>query len=386
MYTKRFLFFRNSQKNFPWIGDQTAVRTLIQGMEKLGVEAKESTDPKDFEEFDEVVLTNINSDLTPIASLLAFQQKEYSLIPFHEDYLLYSQVSMGMFAYITSGMLKGNALWLEHLLENPEVVRYYNFEPKKAALLNYDVIKSAKVCIANTDAEAKLIQRDCPLARTGVVPWGSGGLLQHTYAPLTCFTKTFGLQPKNYILNVARLEPRKNQLALILALRHLDLPLVIVSNNIFEGYRTYANLCIELASRVRKAPTLILSSDLPPGKIGSVEVLPLPKEGGLSEELLVSAYQNASLYAHPAFFEQPGYAYMEAAKLGTPVVASKWGTLQDYFKETPLDDRISYVIPHHIRSLEKAILLGLNKSYSPSDHPSFSKSAIDIAEDFLSNY
>ena len=77
-------------------------------------------------------------------------------------------------------------------------------------------------------------------------------------------------------------------------------------------------------------------------------MIPIDPQVGISQELLVSAYQNAGLYLHPAFYELPGYVYLEAAKLGTPTIATEWSTLSDYFTneegDYELDDRILYAL------------------------------------------
>ena len=109
---------------------------------------------------------------------------------------------------------------------------------------------------------------------------------------------------------------------------------------------------------------------------------------GLSQKLLISAYQNAGLYLHPAFYELPGYTYLEAAKIGTPIIASTWGTIQDYFidpitKEYSLDQRIRYCLPYDINGIEKHILCHFGKRYGLSNHPIFDRNEMDVASEFL---
>lgn len=383
---KLFFYIQNDEQ-FPWMGAVTSIKIIQEGLKNLGIEAYFSSQIEEAYNYDFAFISAITIDLNPIADTLRFFNKRYGVIPFQEDYLNFSGPAHSFFGYV------GNALknpdcdaMLEALFEQPEIVRYLPFPPRKSALVNYEVLKNARLCIANSHTEELTIKRDCPRAVTEVVYWTPGFLFETSYPYSNSFLPLVGLKPNEYILQIGRIEPRKNQLATILATRHLDIPLVFIANSIFQGYMDYAMTCIEAIKKYRKAPTIIVTGSLPPTEEGPLKIISTKQQDGLSQNLLVSAYQNAGLYVHPAFYELPGYVHLEAAKLGTPCVATEWSTLKDYFTDGAgnymLDDRIVYANPYDINALEKKILLQFGKRYDPGTLPIFFRTPNDVAKDF----
>jgi len=107
------------------------------------------------------------------------------------------------------------------------------------------------------------------------------------------------------VLCVGRLDPRKNQLGLIEALRGTGIPLRLVGTDaIFPAY----------AARCRQAAG--------PGVLFS---------GYVDDEDLRQAHLRARVHALPSFFELPGLVSLDAAALGAAVVVSRAGTPEDYF-------------------------------------------------------
>ncbi|MCH9611545.1 MAG: hypothetical protein S4CHLAM102_00150 [Chlamydiia bacterium] len=384
----KFFIYRHKNPLIPYIGDQRALDVLTSGLVALGHQVFDESAPEHALDADHTILSNINCNLNPLATLLHLQQRPYSLIPFHEDYTHYSPLCSAFFAYVQNGMqVYSDDKFLQLLEQNPKIIEAIPFESRTHAKTNNDVMRRAHVNIANSPTEAANITKDCPEANTKVVFWGPGMLDQPSYTPTEAFLKLSGYASKEYILNIGRFEPRKNQLALILATRHLEIPLIFVANSVFKDCNNYAKCCIEAICKYRKAKTLILSSDLDPCQKGALQILSLKENGGLTQEQLISAYHHAAIYAHPAFFEQPGYTCLEAAKLGTPTLSTAWSTLKDYFIDQngqyTLDDRIQYLPPHHIKEWEKAIKQTLTTTYSPSTHRSFHRTSKEIATDFL---
>jgi len=370
-------------------GGLASLNILAEGLEQMGVEAP-IIDEKDElpAKTDCVCLSCICTDLTQEKQLVDFLHIPYILIPFYEDFRRFSPVCSAFYAYIKNALTYPDyQKRLQYLYEHPEIIYYIPFKPNEAPLVNFDVVKEAKVCIANSKAEVKTIKRDCPLAKVDVIYWTPGRLTEKTYPYTDRFIQWLGLQKRGYILQIGRLEPRKNQLATILATRHLDIPLVFISHSILPGYQDYANLCIDLILKERKGKTIVLTDSLPARSEGNLQVIPINSEKGLDQEMLISAYQNARLYLHPAFYELPGYVYLEAAKLGTPSIATSWSTLKDYFTDPSgtytLDDRILYAKPYDVQSLEKKILQQIDKTFTPSDHPILQRKPIDVAKEFL---
>lgn len=126
------------------------------------------------------------------------------------------------------------------------------------------------------------------------------------------FPRRYGLS--RYILCVANIEPRKNQLRLIRALREIPLPLVFLGEVRDVGY--YAECRREAGERAIFLP-------------------PLPHDS----PDLVSAYAGADLFVLPSLLETPGLAALEAAAAGCPrLVVTAVGSAREYF-----GDRIDYI-------------------------------------------
>jgi glycosyltransferase involved in cell wall biosynthesis len=118
-----------------------------------------------------------------------------------------------------------------------------------------------------------------------------------------------GVRGARFILCVGRVEPRKNQLMLLLALQESDLPVVFADGG-FMYQPEYFDMCKAFARKGRTVFT-----------------------GRLSDELLVSAYRACRLHCLPSWYELPGLVSLEAASYGCTVIASPWGCLPDYLPD-----------------------------------------------------
>jgi glycosyltransferase involved in cell wall biosynthesis len=139
------------------------------------------------------------------------------------------------------------------------------------------------------------------------------------------FRKHFGINGQ-FILNVANIEPRKNQIQLARALKNFpDLKLVIIG---YERDSEYAKLLYEEAG-----DQLIYLG-------------PLPHES----ELLRSAYAACELFALPSTLETPGLATLEASAIGTRILVTAEGSAVEYF-----GDGAIYVNPEDFFSISQGI-------------------------------
>lgn len=118
------------------------------------------------------------------------------------------------------------------------------------------------------------------------------------------FSKTYNI--RNYVLCVARIEPRKNQLMLVYALRELDIPIVLIGSCL--GKR-YLNLI-----KTHAGKNLKIIDGLPP-----------------NSQILASAYAGARVFALPSWSEGASLAALEAAAAGTNLVLSNRSSEQEYF-------------------------------------------------------
>jgi glycosyltransferase involved in cell wall biosynthesis len=109
---------------------------------------------------------------------------------------------------------------------------------------------------------------------------------------------------RDFVLQVGRIEPAKNQAMLCYAMRDLDIPLVLIGHPANRGYT-------EACRRLLPKSSLI------------IEHLP--------QELLASAYAAARVHALPSWVETCGLVSMEAALADCNLVLSTAGYECEYY-------------------------------------------------------
>lgn len=142
------------------------------------------------------------------------------------------------------------------------------------------------------------------------------------------FLSKYGI-PKNYILEVGRIEPVKNQLNLLYALKdNKEIPIVFVGKVINKNYYN------KLKKRAQKRGNVYFVDAVPHNEIGNF-------------------YKFASLHVLPSLRESPGLVSLEALSNGCPIVISnsKYTPVQTYFSSQP------YVIdPLDLADMKSCIL------------------------------
>lgn len=189
------------------------------------------------------------------------------------------------------------------------------------------LFKNADLLLPNTRAEAEMIKKFFPVIteeKIQIIPNGVEELFGK--ADPSLFLNHYNID-YDFVLNVARLEPRKNQLSLIKALRGTALRLIIIGNQFF--WPEYAKLCF---------------------KEGGKDVLFI-KELPHNDPLLASAYAAAKVFVLPSTVETPGISALEAALAGSSVVVTQRGGAQEY-----LQDFAKYVNPDSIKDIRNKIL------------------------------
>jgi glycosyltransferase involved in cell wall biosynthesis len=361
-----------------WGGDLRALNDLKKGLELLGHTVQEGHDPLSFLDADYFLLANTCLDLREPYQLLKGIGERYGVICFHEDRRRFCGPASGFVNYIDHSLSNETEFPLENLFTIPHAIDYFSSPLPKNIYFNYEVIRDAAVCVANAPSEAATLKRDCPSCNAQVVPLR----VEVDRAAGDSFLQATGLKQNGYILQIGRMEPRKNQLGSILATRDLDIPLVFIATSSY--HRWYEEVCLQAIAKWRKAPTLIISQTIPPGTRGLCTVTQMPGGQCLPFSFISSALKNAALYLHPAFYELPGYTYLEAAAYGTPVVASAWGSLTDYLpNDKTLGGQIAHCTPHDIPALTQSISSLLGKRFPTPTLPCFSRTCEQIASDFL---
>ncbi|MFO7974753.1 MAG: hypothetical protein R6V12_08970 [Candidatus Hydrogenedentota bacterium] len=373
-----------------WGGDLRALHSAKAGLEEFGVRVRLAQTAAELSDSDFVFLGNTCNDQRPNAQVLQDKNVPFGLFGFHEDFLGYYPKSMGFAEYVALCLQdadeNGIELKIDDLWENPDVFNYYNHEVPKNILYNVPVLKTATVCVAASHREARTMQRDAPGCKTEVVFWDVPFMAAQEEVSDE-FLKLTGLARGEYILQVGRLETRKNQLATVLATKNLDMPLVLIAT---KGYQSwYDLLVVNAGAKHRKAPTLLISEEHPTQLIGgATRIIQMPGGRRLSERCLLSAYANCGLHLHPAFWEAPGYTYLEAAKAGVHTVASEWGNLADYCEfggnDKYMGDRFTYVCPYNLPQIEAAVKDNFGRKVSKDlKHPIFERTPGDIGKDLL---
>ena len=146
------------------------------------------------------------------------------------------------------------------------------------------------------------------------------------------FTSRFGNGP--FVLSVGRIEPRKNQLNLIRAVKKTGKKLVLIGSAV-SGYENYGERC-------RKE-----------GEGFTVFLPTLAHE----DPMLGSAYAACELFVLPAWFETPGLAALEAALAGAKLLVTKGGSTREYFKHYA-----EYLDPSNVEDIRRKILSAIQNA------------------------
>jgi glycosyltransferase involved in cell wall biosynthesis len=346
-----------------WGGDLKALYTVRDGLRELGHNVVTGSTVNKVINCDQIILSNTCLDQSIPYETLKRNNKKYSIIGFHEDFIKYFGPCMGFAQYIAN-MIDNKRehtfeFTLDKVLENPEIIKYFAPPPIKSTLYNYNTLRDANVCIANSNQEKDTMLRDCKSCNAQVVYWSPGFADEWSNDISSEFLKRYNLASKDYLLQVGRFETRKNQLATILATRNIDIPLVFIAT---KGYQPwYDKLVAECIKRYRKHRTIIISDYLKSQKIGNIETYNTLEDfnGKLPTNFLQSAFTHAKVHVHPAFYELPGYTYLEAASTVTPSIAGKWCSIKEY----GLGDLIKLSTPYHINDIESNITSYLNDDY-----------------------
>jgi len=138
-------------------------------------------------------------------------------------------------------------------------------------------------------------------------------------------------QRREYVLNVANIEPRKNQLRFIEAIKNYpELDFVVIGH---VRDHEYAQACLQAAN-------------------GQVRILEPMIYGS---RMLRSAYAGCRFFAMPSLLETPSIAALEAAATGACILITAEGSAREYF-----DSSVTYVDPESIDSMRQGIAVALH--------------------------
>jgi glycosyltransferase involved in cell wall biosynthesis len=191
------------------------------------------------------------------------------------------------------------------------------------------VLETVQILLPNSQAELEQIERHFGLRRPAVI------------VPNAIDTNLFRPQAagqnarRDGVLCVGRIEPRKNQLALIRALHGTGIRLTLVGGpgRFAAGY---ARRCQRQAG-----PNVHFAGYQPPAA-------------------LPAFYQAAKVHACVSWYETPGLASLEAAACGCAIVVSPGGCTREYFGTDAF-----YCQPDDPQSIRSAVLRALESEPPP---------------------
>ena len=136
---------------------------------------------------------------------------------------------------------------------------------------------------------------------------------------------------RRFVLYPGRIEPRKNQLGFLQAMRGTDAPIVILGD-VVPGHEPYLAACRRAAGEQVKF-------------IGRIDH---------GDPLLASAYAAAACVVLASWYETPSLAALEAGMSGVPLVLPRGGSAKEYFGKLA-----SYVSPGNLGEIREATLAAL---------------------------
>jgi glycosyltransferase involved in cell wall biosynthesis len=202
-----------------------------------------------------------------------------------------------------------------------------------------ELLKLANMVLPNSWSEATQLVRLFGVERERIRVVPNGVLPAVALASPELFRAAWGDDP--FVLFVGRIEPRKNTLGLIRAIRRLGVPLVVIGEAPANSER-YKEEC---------------------QRVGGDRVSWL---GRLDhhDPLLASSYAAARVFALPSWFETPGLAALEAALAGCAIAITPYGATKDYFGEL-----VNYARPDRPTEIGRAVL----KCWSDGADPRLSR-------------
>lgn len=226
----------------------------------------------------------------------------------------------GSDSYRTLRLLQRSALagprtWDRRLLSFRRAVRF--------------LLDTVAVILPNSVAEREVIEQQFGVRRPAVVVPNAADV--SAFAP----TPHRPTGQRSGVLCVGRIEPRKNQLALIEALRGSRIPLTLVGQG-GRFSRRYAKRCRGVAG-----PDVCFAGQRP-----------------LTE--LRELYRAARVHACVSWYETPGLASLEAALCGCNLVVTPGGCTREYF-----GDAAHYCEPDDPRSIRAAVEAALSTEPNP---------------------
>lgn len=198
----------------------------------------------------------------------------------------------------------------------------------------------ADAVLPNSHSEAGQLVRFFGVSKNKIHVVPNGVDERFTKADPAAFIEKYKL--KDFILCAGRIEPRKNQLNAVRALRGIGRPVVFIGGPV-PAYQDYYEAC-----RREAGPDVHFLGQFDHGS-----------------ELLMSAYAACGVFLLATWLETPGLAALEAALAGAKIVITQEGATREYFGHHAV-----YVNPADAGDIRAGTLKAISKTKDASlqDH------------------
>jgi len=206
------------------------------------------------------------------------------------------------------------------------------------------VLSKVDRVLPNSHAELEIISRDFADVfrnqekEVSVIPNGVDADIFWNASP-EAFIRKYGFT--DFVLNVGRFSYRKNQLALVEAMKDTETDVVFIGESSRSPSSYYG---------IKDAIDKLYYQKCKRNADASFKFL-----GSIPHNELASAYAACRVFALPSLYETPGLSALEAALSGANICVTNGGSTREYFSEFAL-----YCDPYSAASIRKAIL----KSYA----------------------
>lgn len=194
--------------------------------------------------------------------------------------------------------------------------------------LNRRLIQIADILLPNSEEEGRYLDEMLGASNKKKMVIPNAADLRYKTADKSAFVKEYGLD--DFVLCVGKIEPRKNQLNLVKALKGTEIPLVLLGSFIPNNKEYYNEVC----EIVNACPNM-----------HHIEFLPY------DSDMLSSLYASAKMHVLLGESETPGIVNLEAGLAGADLVVGDCIPVREYLK-----DYATYVDYTNITSIRETIL------------------------------
>ena len=194
--------------------------------------------------------------------------------------------------------------------------------------------QSVDLLMPNSNAEAQQLMHYFGVPAERIHVTHNGADPRFSEADPQAFSDIVG--GEDFVLYAGRIEPRKNQLGFLCAMRESDVPIVMLGD-VVPGYEWYLEQCRRMAGE-------------------NVRFIPRIEH---HDPLLGSAYAACGCLVLTSWFETPGLVALEAGMSGTSLVLPHGDCAVEYFGH-----QAGYVKPDDFQGIRRAVEAALQRGRS----------------------